>query len=98
MTTAAEHSDELRVELLHRIWAHPVRTWSDTLLETIAHAIDLQFGAPPPRPAERHLAVVPELQEPTDSACALPARGAASQRKSCRRGHAAAVTVDPEPR
>jgi hypothetical protein len=66
MTTPAERSDELRVELLHRIWTHPVRTWSDTLLETIAHAIDLQFGAPPPPTparADRHLAVVPDLEE-----------------------------------
>jgi hypothetical protein len=67
MTTATQRSDELRVELLHRIRANPVRTWSDTLLETIAHAIDLQFGAPPhdpPPPAGRHLTVVPDIGEP----------------------------------
>ena len=66
MTTPAERSDELRLELLHRIWTHPVRTWSDTLLETIAHAIDLQFGAPPPPTsprANRHLTLVPEPKE-----------------------------------
>ena len=47
-----------------------MRTWSDTLLETIAHAIDLQFGAPPPPTsprADRHLTVVPDLEEPTPS-------------------------------
>lgn len=65
MATPTQHSDQLRVELLHRIWAHPVRTWSDTLLETIAHAIDRQFGPPvEPHRRGRHLTLVRDLASP----------------------------------
>lgn len=44
---------ELRRELLLRVEAHPIRTWSANLLVTIIAVLDLVGPELPPEPGER---------------------------------------------